>query len=84
LGIRYFKGLGNSRVYHFGSKSTGRIKKNKGSSQFLFKWGIDCNTFTACCLKRGKPFTGELEEPAIPYSRKINCLLKKLRKIWRQ
>ena len=82
LGVRYFKGLGNSRVYHFGSKSTGRVKKNKGSSRFLFKWGIDCNTFTSYYLKRGTLFTGELGTPVISYSKKINYLLKKLRKIW--
>jgi glycosyltransferase involved in cell wall biosynthesis len=82
LGIRYFKGLGDSRVYHFGCKSTKRIKQNKGSSRFLFKWGLDSNAFVSCYLKRGKPFLGELQEPVIPRSRKINFLLKKLRKIW--
>jgi len=81
LGVRYFKGLGNSRVYHFGTKSTRRIKKNKGSSQFLFKWGIDCNTFTSQFLKRGTPFTGSLEEPVISRFKKFVCLLKKIRKM---
>jgi len=83
LGIRYFKGLSNSRVYHFGSKSTNRIKKNKGSARFLFKWGLDCNTFVASYLKRGELFTGELpKEPTVSCWRKMNYFLKKLRKIW--
>jgi len=82
LGIRYFKGLSNSRVYHFGSKSTSRIKRNKGSAQFLFKWGLDSNTFTSQYLQRGKPFSGELNHPVISYFRKMYCRLKKLRKIW--
>jgi glycosyltransferase involved in cell wall biosynthesis len=83
IGIRYFKGLTNSRVYHFGTKSTNRIKKNKGSSQFLFKWGIDSNTFTSHYLKRGTPFKGKLEESIISRSKKMICLLKKIRKIWK-
>ena len=32
-GVRIFKGLGASRVYHFESRSTGRVVKNKGSRQ---------------------------------------------------
>ncbi|MEO8860843.1 MAG: glycosyltransferase, partial [Ginsengibacter sp.] len=30
MGIRYFKGLEKSRVYHFGSLSVNRVKQNKG------------------------------------------------------
>jgi len=81
LGIRYFKGLGNSRVYHFGTKSTSRIKKNSGSSRFLFKWGIDCQTFSSHFLKRGTTFNGKLEETALSRFKKLICFLKKLRKI---
>ncbi|OFY60122.1 MAG: family 2 glycosyl transferase, partial [Bacteroidetes bacterium RBG_13_46_8] len=36
-GVRYFKGVNKSRVYHFEARSTGRVKKNKGNRQFLFK-----------------------------------------------
>lgn len=61
-GVRYFKGLGASRVYHFGSKSTKRIKKNKGRDRFLQKYGITSRTFTKYYLKRGTPFTGPLPE----------------------
>ena len=36
-GCRVFIGVGESRVYHFISKSTVRIKKNNGKKQFLKK-----------------------------------------------
>ena len=59
-GVRYFKGVDASRAYHFGSKSTKRITMNKGSIQFLNKWGIASSTFTNFFLKRGQPFQGEV------------------------
>lgn len=57
-GVRYFKGVNASRVYHFGSKSTRRTLMNNGSKQFLNKWGITSATFTRLFLKRGMPFEG--------------------------
>ena len=64
-GVRLFQGVGESRVYHFGAKTTGRIRKNRGSNQFLFKWGITANTFTRHYLQRGAPFQGPLpDEPS--------------------
>ena len=55
-GIRYFKGISKSRVYHFECKSTGRIIKNNGSAQFLLKYGVTSSTFINTILQRGKPF----------------------------
>lgn len=55
-GVRYFKGLADSRVYHFEQVSTGRVKKNKGSHQFLLKWGITSASFMRNILHRGEPF----------------------------
>lgn len=52
-GVRYFLGIGNSLVYHFGSKSTKIVKQNKGKYTFLLKWGITSNTFVTNILKRG-------------------------------
>lgn len=63
VGVRYFKGLNNSRVYHFEARSTGRVRKNKGSRQFLNKWGITSSVFMSLVLHRGEPWQGELEEP---------------------
>jgi glycosyltransferase involved in cell wall biosynthesis len=55
-GIRYFKGVDKSRVYHFEARSTGRVKKNKGARQFLSKWGITSSSFMKFMLHRGEPF----------------------------
>jgi len=44
-GVRYMKGLSSSRIYHFETKSTSRIRKNKGQMQFLLKWGMTYRTF---------------------------------------
>lgn len=63
-GCRLFKGIGKSRVYHFQSKSTLRIKKNDGRKQFLMKWGINQSTFNKYFIRRGAPYTGPLTEPA--------------------
>ncbi len=60
-GVRLFKGVDKSRVYHFGSKSTKRIKMNNGSKQFLNKWGITSATFSKFFLRRGFPFEGEIK-----------------------
>jgi len=57
-GIRIFMGVGNSKVYHFGEKSTGRIKKNKGSDTFLKKWGLTARTYYTEYLQLGKDFDG--------------------------
>jgi glycosyltransferase involved in cell wall biosynthesis len=56
VGVRHFKGLGESRVYHFGSKSTGKVKHNKGKKAFLMKWGISSRDFTNRTLERGEDF----------------------------
>ncbi|GAA4461001.1 hypothetical protein GCM10023093_04850 [Nemorincola caseinilytica] len=62
-GCRIFKGIGRSRVYHFQSKSTLRIKKNDGRKQFLMKWGMNQSTFNKYYIRRGTPYTGPLKEP---------------------
>ena len=55
-GVRIFKGVGNSLVYHFGSKTTKRLGKNAGRQKFLMKWGITPRTFTREYLHLGKEF----------------------------
>lgn len=55
-GVRLFKGISASRVYHFEARSTGRVTKNDGSTQFLLKWGITSASFMRNILKRGEPF----------------------------
>lgn len=79
LGIRIFLGVGNSRVYHFVSKSTNKIrKKSFGSEIFLIKWGITSRTFYRYYLKMGEHFTAYLSEPKIPLGVTIKNKLKRL------
>lgn len=63
-GCRIFLGVGNSLVYHFQCKSTGKIEKNDGGKQFLHKWGIRQSVFDRYFLRRGLPALGlTLDEP---------------------
>ena len=78
-GLRYFKGVSRSRVYHFGSKSTGRVRKNAGRAQFIRKYGMTANSFLKYYLKRGAPFTGPLPEPKIPAMAKVANKIKVLK-----
>ncbi len=66
-GVRLFKGVGRSRVYHFGSISVKRVKQNKGYYQFIRTWGMSSGTFSTYYLQRGKPFTGPLSKRRIPF-----------------
>jgi len=70
-GVRYFKGLSNSRVYHFQCKSTGRIVKNKGKKQFQKKWGLTVPSFVSNYLLRGEIFNGPLKAPVKNERKKI-------------
>jgi glycosyltransferase involved in cell wall biosynthesis len=77
-GVRYFKGLGKSRVYHFGSKSTKRKRMNTGRDRFLMKWGISSSTFTRKYLRRGMPYDGVLPPPQITWADRWKSWFKQL------
>lgn len=63
-GCRHFLGVGDSLVYHFQCKSTGKVAKNDGRRQFLAKWGMTQSTFDRHYLRRGQPWNGvALAEP---------------------
>lgn len=63
-GCRIFLGVGDSLVYHFQCKSTGKVKKNDGGKQFLHKWGIRQSVFDRYYLRRGQPASElKLSEP---------------------
>lgn len=79
-GIRYFKGVAKSRVYHFGTKSTGRLKHNDGKKMFLKKWGITPGDFAKYYLKRGSKFTGPLPEANREAILKLKGIIKTLGK----
>lgn len=68
VGVRNFRGVGDSLVYHFMSKSIGRIKKNDGKKQFFQKWGISSRTFFDFYLRfyihnKDSAYKGILSEP---------------------
>ena len=77
-GVRVFKGISESRVYHFGYKSTKRIKKNKGYYQFIAKWGMTSSTFTKLFLKRGAAYTSPLQTPQLSFFIKAKNHFKRL------
>jgi len=79
-GVRYFKGIGKSKVYHFMSKSTGKVKKNHGKSQFYRKWKISNSTFTNFYLRMGKPFRPQTD-PLVDQKMKIKLFRDKI-KLW--
>jgi len=63
-GCRIFLGVGDSLVYHFQCKSTGKVKKNDGGKQFLNKWGMRQSVFDRYFLRRGLTARGlKLDEP---------------------
>jgi hypothetical protein len=64
-GIRIFKGLGASKIYHFQSKSTNRVKKNRGNATFMLKWGISVRDFYNGYLRMGKQYEGALAEQSL-------------------
>ncbi len=63
IGVRLFKGLGKSRVYHFSSVSLRKKVWNNGSKIFLLKWGISIKFFKKHYLKSETQFFNELTEP---------------------
>jgi GT2 family glycosyltransferase len=65
-GCRIFLGVGASQVYHFMSRSTGKVVRNNGRKQFLHKWGMTQNTFDVHFLRRGQAVQAVvLPEPVI-------------------
>jgi glycosyltransferase involved in cell wall biosynthesis len=64
IGCRVFKGVGDSKVYHFQASSTGRVVKNNGRLQFMKKWGLPASYFYKEYLQLGKPYLGVKLEPA--------------------
>ena len=63
-GVRIFKGVDKSRVYHFEARSTHRIVKNDGSTQFLRKWGITSASFMRDVLQRGESWDSKQDTSA--------------------
>lgn len=80
-GVRLFKGISKSRVYHFEARTTRRIAKNNGSAQFLLKYGITSATFMKYVLHRDELFPNE-KRPVINSKKiKINLFRSKLKRL---
>ncbi len=66
VGVRIFKSISMSRVYHFGSLTTrkgDKIVRNNGKKTFLLKWGISIEFFVKHYLKRGTIYDYPLNDP---------------------
>jgi GT2 family glycosyltransferase len=83
LGVRYYKGVARSRVYHFRSKTTGRIVRNNGNRQFLVKWNISISTLYKYYLRMGMPFEGEAKDPPMSIAFALRLLRDRLKKMIR-
>ncbi len=83
VGVRYFKICGKSRVYHFMSKSTGKVKRNNGRLQFFKKWNISSSTFYKFYLRMGKEFDGILNVPEKTTAYRKALLKDKIKRYFR-
>ena len=72
IGVRIFKGLGSSKVYHFGSIVTRQKETkyksltetgSKGNKIFLLKWGITIKFFKKYYLRSDTKYLGKLTNP---------------------
>ena len=60
IGVRIFKGVNKSRIYHFGSVTTrknNQVVRNKANKTFLLKWKISIPFFVKYYLRRGEQFS---------------------------
>jgi glycosyltransferase involved in cell wall biosynthesis len=78
MGIRLFKGLGESKVYHFSSVSTARIKMNQGYYTFIQKWGFTSGYFMGKFLHRGEKYQGLLQQPIDSSAKILKNLFKRI------
>ncbi len=81
-GVRIFKSVNKSRVYHFGSLTTRKnknIKPNDGRKTFLLKWKITIDYFVKYYLKRGDKFTAPLKDHKIGIKNMLPFLISKLK-----
>ncbi|CAE6737856.1 MULTISPECIES: glycosyltransferase family 2 protein [Paraburkholderia] len=77
VGCRVFRSVGASRIYHFGCKSTGRIRRNRGGREFLMKWGISQRDFDREYIRRtASAAPGSLPNvPRAPFKSRVKRVL---------
>jgi glycosyltransferase involved in cell wall biosynthesis len=61
-GVREFRGVAASKVYHFGKVSTSRLRSGEGRGLFARKWGIPASWFYRSVLRMGQDYAGPLPE----------------------
>ena len=90
-GIRVFKGINNSKVYHFVSVVTERINvpsknkmniRSKAHKIFLLKWGISIKFFKKFYLKTNSKYSGPLAKPKKNPKYLFNLILCKFHYIY--
>lgn len=79
MGVRLYKGVAKSRVYHFMSKSLGRVTLNEGDKTFVRKWGITSGFLTRRMLRRGQPFTGAATDVLAGGGHRLKMTWKRVR-----
>lgn len=60
MGCRRFLTVGDSLIYHFACKSTGRIRRNRGARTFVTKWGLTQGEFRRHFLERSAADGGDM------------------------
>ena len=75
-GVRHFKGISASRVYHFETRSTARVRKNSGHIQFLLNWGMTNSTLRRNLTHLGEPWSECKEGQKQPGVDRLRCRLK--------
>ena len=78
-GVRIFKGVSASRVYHFQSKSTARVKGNNGRQVFAAKWGFPSSYLYKEILKMGQPYTGPLPEFTVSSKARLKAFWQRIK-----
>jgi GT2 family glycosyltransferase len=89
-GVRIFKCLSNSKVYHFGSitirkNNKSSFKNNLGSRAnkiFLLKWKISISTFKKYFLKSDTPYEEKLIEPKLNFLFCLDLMKDKIKYLY--
>lgn len=80
MGVRKFIGVGDSLVYHFGSKSTKRVKKNVGRLTFIYKWGISARVLYRDFLHMGQDLRNNSSKEALSRAQRGAKLKNKMKR----
>ncbi len=78
-GVRDFRGIGASLVYHFKCKSTGRVIRNNGRKTFARIWGIPASFFYKNVLRMGEPYSDQVK---LEFEKGISFFMARLRAYW--